>query len=125
MPNMISNITSEGFTIRHFDGSFENIETAFNNDGGDGFLYKEGNTTYEFNETYVTSRGYGSVFHEQLATNTTWTIVHNMGRTPNVTTTSIVDGESHVILPKSVQILDVNTILILHTNDVAGTAVLR
>ena len=59
---------------------------------------------------------------EQKAAATTWVITHNLGRTVAVDCFVPVDGNMEKILPKSVQIIDDNTVHVKFSTPYRGRA---
>jgi len=60
--------------------------------------------------------------HTQSIADTTWTINHQMGTRPIVSTQVTIDGAVQVILPREVEYPDLNNVIIRFTSARTGTA---
>lgn len=59
--------------------------------------------------------------HNQLASSTVWTIVHNLGKKPSVT---VIDSGDNVVIG-DVEYIDLNTVQITFTAEFGGQAILN
>lgn len=60
--------------------------------------------------------------HKQTEAAATWTINHNMGRTPAVNVAINYAGKLQVVLPREVQIVSANQVVVTFSNPQSGEA---
>lgn len=123
--DVISNITNAGYTVRHQDGSSTTVEASFNNSDASAFLYKEGSIEYEFNISYITARGPDLVVHQQVQPTAGWMIKHNLNKSVIASVTEVVNDVTRSVLPRSVRLVDANTVNITHSAGRVGVAIVR
>lgn len=123
--DVITNITNTGYTVRHQDGSTTDVVASFNNSDETAFLYREGGMEYEFNIHYITARGSDLVVHKQVQPTAGWTIKHNLNKSVIVSVMESVNDVDRNVLPRSVRLVNANTVDITHSVGRVGVATVR
>lgn len=60
--------------------------------------------------------------HKQTQAAATWTIDHNLGRTPSVNVSINFDGKLQVVLPREVEIVSPNRVVVRFSANQTGEA---
>lgn len=62
------------------------------------------------------------VTHKQEEASDAWTISHNLGRVPGVTVAINFDSKLQVVLPREIEIVDENQVIVRFSNPQTGEA---
>lgn len=60
--------------------------------------------------------------HKQTEAAAVWTINHNLGRTPAVTVSINYEGKLQVVLPREIEVVDANQVVVRFSNPQSGEA---